>query len=123
MRSSVSSAASARDAKSWPLPEHFLNLAAEERRGVYAAAGDANELPPAVLEKDVWICWTLRHLFENPEGWPMAFKGGTSLSKVFKAIRRFSEDIDITVSAPSAESHPEDLSRRERDHLRITLEG
>lgn len=52
---------------------------------------------PRVLEKDFWVCWILECLF-TMEGVPnMVFKGGTSLSKVFKAIDRFSEDVDITV--------------------------
>ncbi len=49
-----------------------------------------------LLEKDTWVVTTLRVLFEAPFGRHLVFKGGTSLSKVWKAIRRFSEDIDIT---------------------------
>ena len=49
-----------------------------------------------LLEKDTWVVATLRVLFEAPFGRRLVFKGGTSLSKVWKAIRRFSEDIDIT---------------------------
>ncbi|WP_205736002.1 nucleotidyl transferase AbiEii/AbiGii toxin family protein [Acidiferrobacter sp. SPIII_3] len=52
---------------------------------------------PVVLEKDVWVCWVLQTLFTMPGRLPMAFKGGTSLSKVFGAIARFSEDVDITL--------------------------
>ncbi len=48
-----------------------------------------------MLEKDVWVCWALQTLL--PDRLPMAFKGGTSLSKVFGAIARFSEDVDITL--------------------------
>lgn len=51
-----------------------------------------------VLEKDFWVCWTLKHLIAPPaEGPSMIFKGGTSLSKVFRAIERFSEDIDLSL--------------------------
>jgi predicted nucleotidyltransferase component of viral defense system len=50
-----------------------------------------------LLEKDIWICWALEHLFKIPDRLPMAFKGGTSLSKAFHVIDRFSEDIDITI--------------------------
>jgi hypothetical protein len=51
-----------------------------------------------VVEKDFWACWTLSQLF----GWPdlaahLIFKGGTSLSKVYGAIRRFSEDVDVSL--------------------------
>ena len=51
-----------------------------------------------VLEKDFWVCWTLKELFRLPTiGEHLIFKGGTSLSKVFKIINRFSEDIDISI--------------------------
>ena len=49
---------------------------------------------PNLLEKDIWLCWVLDVLFNIPNKKPMAFKGGTSLSKVFNAIHRFSEDVD-----------------------------
>jgi hypothetical protein len=51
---------------------------------------------PAIVEKDFWVCWILKHLFAEPalKG-QMVFKGGTSLSKVFGLIDRFSEDIDL----------------------------
>lgn len=51
------------------------------------------------VEKDFWVCWTLDALFNGlPDGGPrLLFKGGTSLSKAFGLISRFSEDIDITV--------------------------
>ena len=51
------------------------------------------------IEKDFWVCWTLDALFNGPkEGGPrLLFKGGTSLSKGFGLIIRFSEDIDVTV--------------------------
>ncbi|MDX6038439.1 nucleotidyl transferase AbiEii/AbiGii toxin family protein, partial [Acinetobacter baumannii] len=50
-----------------------------------------------VLEKDIWVCWVLKQIFEMPNRLSMAFKGGTSLSKIYKVIDRFSEDIDITL--------------------------
>lgn len=50
-----------------------------------------------ILEKDIWLCEVLGILFALPIRKPMAFKGGTSLSKVYQAIERFSEDIDITI--------------------------
>ena len=47
---------------------------------------------------DFWVCWLLKQLFTIPEfeGW-LTFKGGTSLSKCFNLIHRFSEDIDLAV--------------------------
>jgi predicted nucleotidyltransferase component of viral defense system len=45
------------------------------------------------------VCWTLRELFSLPGiGEHLIFKGGTSLSKVWRAIARFSEDIDVSLS-------------------------
>ena len=71
----------------------------EERRGLFLAA--AARLGTAVqnVEKDFWVCWTLDALFNGkpPDGPRLLFKGGTSLSKAFGLISRFSEDIDITV--------------------------
>ena len=52
-----------------------------------------------VIEKDVWVCWTLQRLFEDPcLKRQLTFKGGTSLSKVWQAIDRFSEDIDLSLN-------------------------
>ena len=52
-----------------------------------------------IVEKDFWVSWTLAVLFAHPEfGEQLVFKGGTSLSKVFGVIKRFSEDIDLFVS-------------------------
>lgn len=52
--------------------------------------------PLHLLEKDVWVVWALAVLFQVPFGDHLVFKGGPSLSKAFRIIRRFSEDIDIT---------------------------
>lgn len=55
-------------------------------------------IAPAVVEKDFWVCWVLGRLFDMPSlRGRIVFKGGTSLSKVFNAIQRFSEDIDLII--------------------------
>lgn len=53
---------------------------------------------PAITEKDFWVCWILDYLFQE-SAWKdhLVFKGGTSLSKAFNAIERFSEDIDLVL--------------------------
>lgn len=79
------------------VPESFLNLKAQEQSQIYRALAPQLARTPVVLEKDVWVCWVLQALFSMPDRLPMAFKGGTSLSKVFGAIARFSEDVDITL--------------------------
>lgn len=79
------------------MPESFLHLESEEQSRIYRALAPQLARSPVVLEKDVWVCWVLQTLFTMPGRLPMAFKGGTSLSKVFGAIARFSEDVDITL--------------------------
>ena len=49
-----------------------------------------------LLEKDIWVVLVLRALMESPFGRDLTFKGGTSLAKAYRAIRRFSEDLDVT---------------------------
>lgn len=50
-----------------------------------------------IIEKDYWVCWTLEKLFSGDFANVLTFKGGTSLSKAYKIIERFSEDIDLTI--------------------------
>lgn len=74
----------------------FQWLSAADRRDALDVAARQLGQETYLLEKDTWIVATLRVLFEAPFGRYLVFKGGTSLSKVWRAIRRFSEDIDIT---------------------------
>ena len=74
------------------------------------------------IEKDFWVCWTLDALFNGlKEGGPrLLFKGGTSLSKGFGLINRFSEDIDVTVfrddiGEPATIEELEKLSGKKRN--------
>lgn len=78
------------------MADDWLRLSEEDRREVLNVAASASGRPPHLLEKDVWVVWTLGALFGAPLGERLVFKGGTSLSKVYGAIRRFSEDIDLT---------------------------
>ena len=76
----------------------FINETAENRQLLCEHAQATLGLAPASIEKDFWVCWTLRELFSHPDyGAHLTFKGGTSLSKAWKLINRFSEDIDIVV--------------------------
>lgn len=79
-----------------------MNLAAESaetRRDAFTIAGERRGLLPLLIEKDFWVCWTLERLFALPEFREhLLFKGGTSLSKVYGLIQRFSEDIDLSLS-------------------------
>ena len=70
-----------------------------ERRDLFLATSARLGTAVQNVEKDFWVCWTLDALFNGlPAGGPrLLFKGGTSLSKAFGLIPRFSEDIDVTV--------------------------
>ena len=76
----------------------FLELPAAERRLYIEQAATRRNVSPVLLEKDFWVCWLLGMLFESQFAASLVFKGGTSLSKVFGVIERFSEDIDLSVS-------------------------
>ena len=78
------------------MAERYLDLSREDRREVLDVAAGASGRPAYLLEKDVWVVWVLQALFGAPIGSPLVFKGGTSLSKAYRAIRRFSEDVDLT---------------------------
>ena len=78
------------------MAEQYLELGPGDRRDVLAFAASESGRPAYLLEKDVWVVWALRTLFDAPMGAPLVFKGGTSLSKAYGAIRRFSEDVDLT---------------------------
>jgi predicted nucleotidyltransferase component of viral defense system len=74
-------------------------LPASERALLFKETANRRGLAIQIIEKDFWVCWVLTHLFELPEiGQHLIFKGGTSLSKVFGVIERFSEDIDISIN-------------------------
>jgi len=98
-----------------------------ERRVIFAEAAERLRISPVIVEKDFWVCWTLGLLFTHTD-WSEAlvFKGGTALSKVFGIIRRFSEDIDLSVSPATlgiSESESERAaSRRQRDQWTEILE-
>ena len=68
-----------------------------DRMDLFLATARRRGLTAEIIEKDFWVCWTLKRVFTLPD--PPAgllFKGGTSLSKVFGVIERFSEDVDLS---------------------------
>lgn len=106
--------------------EWFLALRERDKRDVFEAAASRLDTLPSYVEKDLWVCLVLEVLFNRPtSGRPrLLFKGGTSLSKAFELIRRFSEDIDLVVNRDdlgfSGANDPtvaENLSNKERKTL------
>jgi hypothetical protein len=77
----------------------IIGASDDDRRGLFLAAAARIGTTVQNIEKDFWVCWTLDALFHRlPAGGPrLLFKGGTSLSKGYGLISRFSEDIDVTV--------------------------
>jgi len=76
----------------------FLRMAVVDRRLACLKAAEQKRLQAASVDKDFWMCWTLREMFNLPDiGSRITFKGGTSLSKAWELIERFSEDIDLVV--------------------------
>lgn len=78
------------------MPNNFFTLSAPEQAALIERSADQLGMPSVIIEKDIWICWLLEKIFSLTE-MQMAFRGGTSLSKVFNLINRFSEDCDISV--------------------------
>jgi len=100
----------------------LLSASAEDRRDAFLGAGRTLGAPEQNIEKDFWVCWVLDALFNGakPGGPRLLFKGGTSLSKAYGLISRFSEDIDITIfrddlGQGASVEELEALSRNQRD--------
>jgi len=76
----------------------FAKLGAAERKTYFDETASRRNSTSTAIEKDFWVCWCLARLFELRDVPELRFKGGTSLSKVFGLIHRFSEDIDISLN-------------------------
>lgn len=94
---------------------------AQDRLDLFLATANRIGAPVGNVEKDFWVCWTLNALYqERAAGEPrLLFKGGTSLSKGYGLIQRFSEDIDVTVfrddlEEPASVEELEALSNKKR---------
>lgn len=78
--------------------DRAANLPAKQRAELFREAGSRRGTGSAVTEKDFWVCWVLKSLFADPAIKDhIVFKGGTTLSKVFGIIERFSEDVDLVL--------------------------
>ena len=102
----------------------FLQLPAERRRLAFLQVDESIGLQAFSVEKDFWVCWTLRELFTLPGiGEHLTFKGGTSLSKAWKLIERFSEDIDLIVDKEAlgfgGDAAPDKAASNKQRRLRL----
>lgn len=104
--------------------QRLFQLPPADRVQLCEQAHQRTGLSPRSLEKDLWVCWTLQQLFSLPElGEHLVFKGGTSLSKAWSLIDRFSEDIDVVIERASlgfgGEAGPEHAASRKQQRLRL----
>lgn len=108
--------------------DNFATLPNQKRKEIFVEVKERRGLQDIIVEKDFWVCWTLKRLFTHPELAPFfIFKGGTSLSKAYNLIERFSEDIDLTIAratpALSAvkDATEHDISGKERKRRLVAL--
>ena len=106
--------------------ESVAHLSPAERRDLFAETAARKGMTPVIVEKDFWVCWTLGRLFAHPDlSRLLMFKGGTSLSKVFNLIERFSEDIDLILDWRVVVGEDDPLaerSNRQQEALNKTIE-
>ncbi len=89
--------------------DQVAQLPAEDRAALFRETAEQMGIGSAVvIEKDFWVCWTLKHIFSLPDLPALLFKGGTSLSKAFGLIERFSEDIDLSLHRADLGFHGDD---------------
>ncbi len=100
--------------------DKVAHLSTVKRLEIFQQVAARKNLSLEIVEKDFWVCWTLEILFSLPKLKDnLIFKGGTSLSKIFNVIERFSEDIDISVSREAlgftGEKDPERQSSKTKE--------
>lgn len=78
------------------MADEFVRLVRSDQLDALGVAATKSGRPSHLLEKDVWVVWAIDALFSSPYGPHLVFKGGTSLSKGYDIIKRFSEDVDVT---------------------------
>lgn len=96
---------------------NYFQLSKEQQQMVLTQAANKTGLPVQAVEKDLWVTVVLQTVFTLPVANHLVFKGGTSLSKVWKVIHRFSEDIDLAID-PSIWGFEGDLTKKQIKRLR-----
>lgn len=96
---------------------NYFQLSKEQQQMALTQAANKTGLPMQAVEKDLWVTVVLQIVFTLPVANHLVFKGGTSLSKVWKVIHRFSEDIDLAID-PSIWGFEGDLTKKQIKRLR-----
>ena len=97
----------------------FYKIANAEKAAIFTEIATQKGMKPFAVEKDWWVSLTLEIIFEMPIAEHLVFKGGTSLSKAWKLIGRFSEDIDLAIDKEFF-GFTGELGKNQRDKLRKT---
>lgn len=107
--------------------DSVARLSPTQRQELFSETATRMNMTPAIAEKDFWVCWTLSKLFTHPDlSGLLMFKGGTSLSKVFHLIERFSEDIDLVLDWNVVVGADDPLAKRsanKQDAVNKTIEA
>jgi len=86
--------------------DNFLLLKDGDKKVYFDVVANELDVTPQLIEKDFWVCWILKTLFTLPaSGNHLTFKGGTSLSKCYNIIKRFSEDVDVSIERSFLSTH------------------
>ena len=96
----------------------FHTLDQAERAAIFGAIASELGMTPFAVEKDWWVSRTLNIIFQMDIGGHLVFKGGTSLSKEWKLINRFSEDIDLAIDKELFGRFKGDITRTQIGRLR-----
>ena len=96
------------------MKNNFWTFSDEQKSMFVAQTSERVGLPPQAVEKDWWVTMTLKALFESSCRDFITFKGGTSLSKGWHVIERFSEDIDIAIDKSFWRIAGDNKSQRDR---------
>lgn len=86
--------------------DNFLLLKDADKKVYFDVVAHELDVTPQLIEKDFWVCWILKTIFSLPSsGSHLTFKGGTSLSKCYNVIKRFSEDVDVSIERSFLTTH------------------
>jgi predicted nucleotidyltransferase component of viral defense system len=96
----------------------FYKIDKAEKEAIFNAIATEKGMTPFAVEKDWWVSRTLDIIFQMEIAQHLVFKGGTSLSKAWKLINRFSEDIDLAIDKKFFEGYKGDISRTQINKLR-----
>lgn len=99
------------------IKSNWVDLSIEERQTILANVAEEKGIDDNAVEKDFWVSMTLKAIFSSPSSKGIVFKGGTSLSKGWELIERFSEDCDLAIDR-TVLGFEKELTKKQRTNLR-----